>query len=462
MPFKWNFSRAVWQLADVGLLAVLVAYVLAGVPLTPFHGDEGMQVRVTEDFITAFVERNPADLVTNPPYTIDSRPYLRLINGSVQRYAAGFVLYAAGYNRGDLPIEPGWNWGLSYDNNVAGGWLPKDSVLHQARYVSAGFFAASIVVVFALASLLGGRWAAYPAAVLYGLNPVLLLNGRRAMMEGSFLFFGLLVLLLAAFAVRRLSNNRYPGPLAYIGLALAGGVALASKHTGAVFLVSAWTWLAWAVLWHTLRGSQRWGQFVLHGIALTLAGAAAIVSFAALSPALWSDPIARMGDLMRERANLLDIQVAIDAAAPTSLQSRFISLMMEPYSAPVTYYEMSSWNRADDIHHQIARYVRSGLAGLPAHPLLGVPLTVLAAFGWGTLMWQRERRLLAAGILNWLGWTALGLLLNPLPWQRYYLPLIPIATLMSGAGIGLLARWICQRIRTQRPVAADGVVVQTD
>ncbi len=461
MRFKWN-SRWLWWLADTGLLTALIVYGLAGVPLAPFHGDEGMQVRVTEDYITAFVEQNPSDLITNPPYTIDSRPHLRLINGSVQRYAAGLVLYIGGHNRGDLPIEPGWNWGLNYEDNVAGGWLPKDSVLHKARYVSAGFFAASIMLLFILARMVGGRWAAYPAVLLYGLNPVLLLNGRRAMMEGSFLFFGLLVILLGAVAARRLPDDRYPGLHYYVFLAITGGLALASKHTNAVFLASAWSWLGFAMLWHTIRGSQRWGRLVLHGIALTAAGVGAMAVFVGLSPALWNDPIARLGDLARERTHLLNIQVMIDEKAPTTIEWRARNLIIEPYSAPVSYYEMRSWDRADAIHHQIARYERSGLAGLPTSVQVGLPLTLLSIFGLGTLFWRKEDRWFAGGVAVWLGWTALGLMLNPLPWQRYYLPLMPIATLLGGIGMGMVARWICQRIRTQHPVAADDVVVQTD
>jgi hypothetical protein len=120
MPSKWHSKRLRWGF-DALLLAALLVYVFAGVPLAPFHGDEGMQIYATRDYVTAFIERNPVELVTSPPYYIDSRPYLRLINGSVQRYAAGFVLYTVGgHTLDDLPIEPGWNWGLNYAENVAG------------------------------------------------------------------------------------------------------------------------------------------------------------------------------------------------------------------------------------------------------------------------------------------------------------------------------------------------------
>jgi hypothetical protein len=86
-----------------------------------------MQVYATLDYYTAFVERHPQDLLTNPPYIIDSRPHLRLINGSLQRYGAGLAFAIAGYTVEDLPNAPGWNWGLNYDENVAGGGFPKQT-----------------------------------------------------------------------------------------------------------------------------------------------------------------------------------------------------------------------------------------------------------------------------------------------------------------------------------------------
>ena len=68
----------------------------------------------------------------------------------------------------------------------------------MARLPSALFIALSIVVMFALGGRFGGRLGAYFVSGLYTLNPVILLNGRRALQEGSMLFFGTLAILIAA------------------------------------------------------------------------------------------------------------------------------------------------------------------------------------------------------------------------------------------------------------------------
>ncbi|MFN8449778.1 MAG: hypothetical protein U0521_14625 [Anaerolineae bacterium] len=186
---------------DVLYLLALAALVFA-IPPT-FHGDEAMQIYMSHDFVTAFVERNPSALVTQPPYPVDSSQQLRLINGSVNRYAIGLSWQLAGFTADDLPPQPGWNWQQDYDTNVSLGYVPTPALLQAARFPSTLFLALSVVVMFTLGWQFGGRLAAYLVSALYAVNPIILLNGRRAMQEGLMLFFGLLVILLAALICKR-------------------------------------------------------------------------------------------------------------------------------------------------------------------------------------------------------------------------------------------------------------------
>jgi 4-amino-4-deoxy-L-arabinose transferase-like glycosyltransferase len=433
MRFRSSFKP--WWTVDGLLLIGLTAYILAGVPLTTYHGDEGMQVFATQDYITAFIDGSPSDLLTEPPYTIDSRPYLRIINGSVQRYAAGWVLHLRGHNAGDLPREPGWNWGLNYPENVAGGWLPKDSVLFAARYTSATFFALSVIPMFAMGILLGGRWAAYPAAILYALNPILLLNGRRAMMEGSLLLFGLLTLWLALIIVKQIQARQDIQWWHWTGLAMCGGLTLASKHSGAIFLIGAWAWVGLAILWTR--------QYVVKRIVLIVAsGAVAVGLFVGLSPALWNNPPARLADLVRLRSELLSIQVAIEADAPTKLTDRAVGIITQPFIAPLAHFERPDWNEVEPIAAQVAAYDNLWLRGLPTTPWIGIPLTILALIGAVILI--RRQPTVGVGLLLCYALTALALMGNPLPWQRYVIPLIPLVILLTSAGFA----WSCEKTRT--------------
>ena len=440
MPPTLNFSL----LERVGVIVwmlILIGYGLVGIASTPFHGDEGMQVYATIDYYTAFVEHHPQDLITNPPYIIDSRPHLRLINGSVQRYLAGLAFYLRGYTVRDLPLAPGWNWGLSYDDNVAGGWLPQADMLNLARVVSMWFFAVSVLAVAGIASLFHRRVIFYGATTLYALHPVLLLNGRRAMMEGTMLCFGLLTVWVAMGMIERWERVGWVRLWQWIALAVSGGFTLASKHTGAIFLVACWTFIGITLL---ISIKPHWKRSII-GIGLWgLSGMVAILVFWVLSPALWNAPLARFQDLLATRNELLNIQVSIDPIAPTSLWQRGVALLQAPYLTQPMYYELHSWESTPTIQAQIQHYTQSALGGYALGGGWGVLLTGLAI--WGALrLGQYPRYRLS--LLVWLGWTCLALMLNPLPWQRYYLPYLPIFALLSAIGLDAITKDIQNLIR---------------
>ncbi|MFZ4827616.1 MAG: hypothetical protein ACOYLB_09670 [Phototrophicaceae bacterium] len=441
MPPVLNFKRYKRLWMTVWML-FLMGYALFGIASTPFHGDEGMQVYATIDYYTAFVEHHPQDLITHPPYIIDSRPHLRLINGSVQRYVAGLAFFIAGYTVEDLPNAPGWNWGLGYDENVEGGWLPHPDMLNLARGVSVGFFLMSIVAMGGISWLFRSRLIFYTATVLYALHPILLLNSRRAMMEGSLLCFGLLTVWVTLLMIER--SERMGGATAWqwLGLTLVAGLTLASKHTGAIFLVACWTSLTLVLV----RQWQRHPRRSVIGLGgLVLSGMGAIALFWALSPALWDAPSARFQDLLATRNELLNIQVSIDPLAPTALWERALTLVQAPYLTPVMYFELDTWTSASAIQTQIQRYSQSAWAGYSLEHGVGVVLTLLAV--WGLVSLFRDSSSYHLSILIWLGWTCVALMLNPLPWQRYYLPYIPICILLCALGLDRITKDIQNLIR---------------
>src|SRR5688500_9018779 len=106
------------RLIDALWLLGLCVYILAGSPITTFHCDESMQIHMSRDFVTAFLEGAPERLMTSPPYPIDSDGHLRILNGTVNRYAIGLSWHLAGFTPDDLPPPPGWDWGLSYAQGV--------------------------------------------------------------------------------------------------------------------------------------------------------------------------------------------------------------------------------------------------------------------------------------------------------------------------------------------------------
>jgi Dolichyl-phosphate-mannose-protein mannosyltransferase len=417
-----------WRgVVDALWLALLATYCLAGLSLATFHGDEAMHIYTSHDYVTAFVERQPQRLTVRPPYHPDSDQHLRLLNGSVTRYAIGLSWRLAGLSERDLPPPPGWDWPNSYAVNRANGHLPLPALLAAARRPSALFLAVSVAAMFGLGRRLGGRGLAYLASGLYAVNPVVLLAGRRAMTEGALLCFGLATVLTAAtISGRHASDERTPLGW-WVGLGVLGGLALASKHSGVVFLAVAAAWLMLVE-----RGQSVGATAAKLALSLVLA----LAVFVALSPALWSSPLARWRDLVAERRLLVARQVAADPLAPTDLGERAVALLTDPFVAPVRHTDSGDWDRDPAFMAEVIHYRASVLSGLPFGSVLGVPLTVLA--GWGVVVAVRRRQW---GLVVWLTLTAATILLIPLPWQRYALPLVPVTTLLAGLGIQSIGGW---------------------
>lgn len=418
--------RNVPGLADGMLLVALAVYILAGLPLATFHGDEAMHIYMSGDFTTAFIDGQPWLLTADPPYRGESDAHLRILNGPLTWYAIGLARHAAGLADAQLPPGPGWRWDRDYATNAVTGQLPGKTLLNVARVPPAIFLALSMVVMFLLGWQLGGRKLAWWSGLLYVLNPVVLLNGRRAMLEGAALFWGLLAILLAAVISRKLA--REVNPAWWLGFALAGGLALASKHSAMVYVGSALGWIIIAAV------------VARRGRALLLTGLSAImivVTFVALSPALWNNPPARVRDMLAARIAMVEVQAG---AVPMSLAQRAGYILLQPFLAPVAHYEISSWAEIPAVAGAVSAYMASPLSGLHFGVLLGLPLSILALAGLALLLLPRLRPAVladaqAAGLLFWLLLTVVMLMANPLPWQRYYLPLIPLATLLAGIGL---------------------------
>jgi hypothetical protein len=431
-----------WRLLDAAFVLALMLYVLAGVPGVPFHGDEPMLIYMSRDLELAQAG-DWAALMQGPPYEIDQDNQLRILNGSVYRYLFGLVRQAAGFPAQALPPRPGWDWGLDYDTNVATDHLPPPALLLAARFTSAALLALSVPLMFALGWHVGGRPMAYAAAGLYALHPVLLLNGRRAVQEGAMLCFGLLTVLTAAVLVQRANRGQHTA-LLWPALVAAGALALASKHTGLIFVGSALAWVAASGI-----VPLRWKRLAGRAAGAALAGTLMLGGWIALSPALWSDPPTRLQDAADVRSNLLSLQVAFLTDGPTTLAQRVASLATAPFLRPLQFYEAPPWAGFTPITDQIAQYMASPWPGYPMGGITGVLLSAALLVGLVTLWLPRSRPrpdwAPVLGVTAWAGGGALALLVSPLDWQRYALPLLPPAVLLAAAGIVVIGRWFVLR-----------------
>ncbi len=226
------------RIADLAFLAALIFYILAGIALTPPHGDEYMFMAMARD--TYYIGHGDWNkLLYSPPVEPDSEQFLRLINGTVNKTLIGLVWLLEGRSIDSLPGV--YAWTMPFDWNQREGNVPSDDDLHTARWPSAILAALGVVPMFFIGWQLRMRSLAYPSALIYALHPVILLNGRRAMLEGSLMFFSLATIawLLALIVSEHSANangfmSRLSPVVRYGILGVLAGLAVAAKQTGLV------------------------------------------------------------------------------------------------------------------------------------------------------------------------------------------------------------------------------------
>ena len=162
----------------------------------------------------------------------------------------------------------------------------------------------------------------------------------------------------------------------WLALILAGGLTLASKHSGIVFVASALGWVFVAAL---IR--RNWRDLAATTLKLALTALLILSLWIALSPALWSDPPARLSDLLTTRAALLENQVSVEPGAPLSLAQRIEGIVAQPFLTPPQHYEAAFWGSFPAIAADVERYMASPFSGVQFGAILGGALTLLAGVG---------------------------------------------------------------------------------
>lgn len=437
----FRLSPRLTSILSIIWVLVLAGYVLAGTAETPFHGDESTQIYMSRDYAYQFIDHDYSKLAYNPAPENPAEQDLRLINGTVNKYLIGLAWHINGMSVSDVNEQ--WDWGADWNYNQQNGHAPSPALLMAARWSSAILLAAGVVVIFALGRALGGTWTPYIASLYYALNPALLLNGRRAMMEGSFTFFSLLVVLVGVWLLEKPSLRRA------ILLGLVSGFALASKHTSLFTVGAVFAAILLYLIYQSVRSEDDY-SVVDYVLLPYLAIAAAIVfgTFFALNPAWWGDPAERAQLILKLRQDLLAGQTAAFGGY-ANFGDQLAGFLRQSFVVLPQYYEVSTWQSF--ISDQISRYEASLWRGVSVGGSVVGALAlcgIMAAGVWGLFTLPRTQVTReAAGGIRWLiGLWGLviilsTLVLTPLEWQRYYLPVYPVIGLLAGLGIDTLIQY---------------------
>ncbi len=407
--------------------AVYTAAAVASLPGVPFHPDESTFIYLSMDFEQ--YGRNPMAMAWQPDRQGEMLQIYRTLDAPLGRYLVGLGRAAAGY--GSLPVD--WNWSLTWDENRAAGALPSDALLFASRLPMALLLPFSLLLIFLIGRRAWNDRVAWISALLLASNTLVLLHGRRAVSEGPIVFTTVLVLWSLVQAEKRpwLSG-------------LCAGLAFCAKHSLGALAPVGLLAAAWqpgkslkTVLTHLLLFSTLFALVV-----------------AALNPFLWAHPIQAVQDALHNRQDLAQRQVADrPQQALNSPALRLAGLIGGLYLTPPLFAETG--NYTENTRASELAYLANPLTSLFRSLAAGTLMFLSGLLGYLALTWQavrqrplprREILLLAASLVQ-----ALALLVMvQLPFQRYYMPLVPHACLWTAYGLDRLIRLAVQAVRSAR------------
>jgi 4-amino-4-deoxy-L-arabinose transferase-like glycosyltransferase len=395
-----------------------------GLPNVPFHPDESTQLFMSADFKRFF--SNPLSLVWDPNHEDNPLQHYREMDAPLTRDILGF----AGWIRGFEPLKTDWNWTLSWQENKVLGALPEDRLLLAGRVAVGLLYPLTLILIYSCGKILGGSGAAWTALILTAGNALILLHTRRAMAESSLVF----TTTLSLWAILRF--QRYPWLTA-----LPVALAFNSKQSALVLILPALVSMAW----------QPDFPYRFLKQALLFLGIFAGITWV-LNPFLWNQPLQAMAAAWHARAEFTQGQVDLlsslsqNQAVLRTLPDRIVGTLAQLFFTPPAIADVGNYlaetRTAADLYlanplHQLLR----GLLG-------GAFLFSLSLFGWilalrqGMFKKTVHRRPLILLVCAALSMFVALVLLVPVPFQRYYMILVPVANLLAAYGFWQLVRSI--------------------
>ena len=326
---------------------------------------------------------------------------------------------------------------MTWEQNLEIGAIPSPALLTTARFIPTILLSISIYLFYFSIRMILPKTPAHIATLFLGLNPLILLHGRRAMSEPT-LLFGVILFL---WSVTR--DNIKP---VLVGIALA--IAFNAKQTG-IFLIP-----AGIIAVCTLPNGD-------HRLRKMLARSAAVLAIfliitLLLNPYYWKSPLSALLAGFLGRSQLFDLQLADHLAGTnpnvlTSILSFIVNLFILPPAVSEIGKYLGPMAHEIQIYQNIVPHVwgRSLIAG-------SLQLTIfLSGFFVMYKRYAKETKSVNQSLKLMLYATVflfMGILIAlPIPWQRYVVPVIPLVAFWLGYGLMPLSDAFQSTLSAKKP-----------
>jgi 4-amino-4-deoxy-L-arabinose transferase-like glycosyltransferase len=400
----------------------LSVFSLWGISTVPFHPDESTLLYMSSDLDS--LVSDPASLVWAKDNENDPKQHYREIDAPLTRYILGIGRSLSGLSS----PQTDWDWSKSWQENRLAGALPDIRLLFAGRLAVTLLLPISLFLIYRIGSRTSNPVCGIFAVLLLGTNALILLHNRRAMAEGA-LVFGILFALWSF-----LVGDRHPW-LAGIGMALAFNAKYSAIALLPVGLLSVY-WSSTFRANSVRRAVRTVGQYLGVFIFVTIA----------LNPYLWRQPIQALQASWASRQELLSHQVSdtLRLAPEQALLSpgkRIAAMTFNLYLLPPIFSEAANYRIQTGPSEET-------YLSIPGHNLMrnklgGGILLTLTLFGLAsaTLSMRRispdQRRTIVIILLATIAQAVTLILLIPLPWQRYVIPLVPMICIWVAYSLSL-------------------------
>jgi 4-amino-4-deoxy-L-arabinose transferase-like glycosyltransferase len=398
----------------------------------PFHPDESTYIFMSSDFFTFF--QNPKSLYWDPSLESDLRQHYREMDAPLTRMMVG----AGFWLTGTFPTTTDWNWSESWEKNKINGALPNSSQLIIARVSVTWLFPFSLILIYLTGKKIKGKGIGILLVLLYASNSLILLHTRRAM-EESVLEFSIC---LAIWGMLNVEKKPWV-------LMVAAALAFNSKQSAIILVPITLFALCW-IPDHRLPFKKQ----IIRVISFLCIFCG--ITFL-LNPYLWSNPFLAAKSALSARSDFISAQVlTLEQVAPDQIMKspgdRLLALIAQYYIIPPAAEDVG--NYSIELGGSINNYLN-----LPGTTLfrgifwggLWLVLSLMGIISQGIKIVRNGIRKESQSFLiltAFIFQVIFFILFIPIPYQRYWLPIVPFICIWCFYGMSVLFKLFSPFLKT--------------